>query len=221
LWSYVLRPGIDSAIDATAGNGGDALALGRMLFSNHTTDNRSQLICIDIQEQACENTRKQLADAFPANLMDQNVQVLHTSHAPLPYPRDTSSVAVVVYNLGFLPQSPKELKTQSETTIASLADAALVVRIGGILSVMTYPRTNNEEALAVHAFLEGLALFTGQSDWREYIDQVDPENCRSVLLEQLERVWAVGDDKQTWRVHEHKKLGWIEAPILLIATRIK
>ena len=65
LWKHVIRPG-DIVIDATAGNGGDALILSDLLFavSNTTTstDNdsatssTSQLIAIDILEEACLQT---------------------------------------------------------------------------------------------------------------------------------------------------------------------
>ena len=237
LWSSVLRKDIDTVIDATAGNGGDCIALARMLFSSAfgdikssadevtVTTSQAQLLAVDIQEQACHNTFKKLATMLPGHIMRDNVQVLHTSHAPLPLPRDTSSVALVVYNLGFLPQSAenKDHVTTTETTIASLADAALLLRIGGVLSVMTYPRTNKEEDFAVRSFLEGLALFTSVTQsWETYVQHLD---CSAALHERLavtlQHVLEEGGSKQTWRVHEHKKLGWVDAPILLTATRIK
>jgi hypothetical protein len=227
LWSYVLRPGIDTAIDATAGNGGDSMALAQMLFSETFSDNsqsQSQLVCIDIQSEACENTRKGLAGILPAEILEKNVQILNQSHAPLAMPLDTSSIALVVYNLGFLPgNNTKECMTTTESTIASMADALLMIRVGGLLSVMTYPRTNKPEDFAVHAFLEGLALFTSeQLSWETFIDGLDcSESLRDRLKVTLQHVRQEGDAYQTWRVHEHKKIGWIDAPILLTATRIK
>jgi hypothetical protein len=236
LWSYVLRPGLDTAIDATAGNGGDSVALARMLFStqtNNSNDGRSlpsatvatgQLICIDIQQQACENTRQKLAAILPPDVFQDNIQVLQQSHAPLPIPRDESSVALVVYNLGFLPASQdKYCRTTAESTIASMADAILMLRVGGLLSVMTYPRTNAQEDLAVHAFLEGLALFSStQYHWLTFLQQLDcSTELREQLLTTLQHLKDEGDSFQTWRVHEHKKIGWVDAPILLTATRIK
>jgi hypothetical protein len=233
LWSYVLRPGIDSAIDATAGNGGDSMKLAQMLFSPNTTTtttqgNLSQLVCIDITSEACDNTRQRLASMLPDEILQNNVQVLHQSHAPLAVPltpdNTPCTVALVVYNLGFLPKSQKDgTMTTTESTIASMADAILMIRVGGLLSVMTYPRTNVQEDYAVHAFLEGLALFTSASmNWEVFIDDLDcSESVRELLKTTLQRVKQTGDDHQTWRVHEHKKIGWIDAPILLTATRIK
>jgi hypothetical protein len=235
LWSYVLRPGIDSAIDATAGNGGDSMKLAQMLFSPNATDtpknNLSQLVCIDITSDACENTRQRLASLLPDEILQNNVQILHQSHAPLAVPLAPDNVpctvALVVYNLGFLPKSQADsrdgTRTTTESTIHSMADALLMIRVGGLLSVMTYPRTNKQEDYAVHAFLEGLALFTSTSmNWEVFIDDLDcSESVQLLLKTTLQRVRQTGDKHQTWRVHEHKKMGWIDAPILLTATRIK
>jgi hypothetical protein len=237
LWSYVLRPGLDSAIDATAGNGGDSMKLAQMLFSPNATDpdtpqsNLSQLVCIDITPEACENTRQRLASLLPDDILRNNVQILHQSHAPLAVPLTPDNVpctvALVVYNLGFLPKSQADsrdgTRTTTESTIRSMADALLMIRVGGLLSVMTYPRTNVQEDYAVHAFLEGLALFSStQTNWEVFIDGLEcSESVRELLKTTLQRVRHTGDVHQTWRVHEHKKMGWIDAPILLTATRIK
>jgi len=234
LWSYVLRPGIDTAIDATAGNGSDAVVLARLLFSGNqqeSTTTKSHLLCVDVQEEACRKTQSRLAKTLPASVLQNNVQVLHTSHAPLPLPPDTSFVALVVYNLGFLPNGSRNnsVITQTETTLASLADATLLLRLGGMLSVMTYPRTNAQEAAVVRAFLEGLALFSSNThSFETYVTELDgandylDEERREELLVALRRVrYESGSAEPTWRVHEHRKLGWVDAPILLTATRIK
>ena len=265
LWSHILRPGIDCAIDATAGNGGDSVILAKLLFLNNdnnnnpnerirtTTTTHSKLISIDIQKEACDNTTKQLTKLLPIQLMESNVQVIHASHAPLPLPKQQHKqkqqeqeqqptcpciVALVVYNLGYLPLSISKknvIMTRTDTTLLSMADAILCLRVGGMLSVMTYPRSNAQEDWAVHIFLEGLALFSSHThDWREFVqttrtrtvsdlpqqhDQND--SLRQWICTALERVWQKGPSNQTWRVHEHRKLGWIDAPILLTAVRIK
>jgi hypothetical protein len=260
LWSYVLRPGIDSAIDATAGNGSDTLVLAKLLFASNDRDsstpctstdstttrnmpkkkeNQSQLLAVDVQETACQKTRQRLAK-FLVSDQHNHVQVVCASHAPLPLPPDTSNIALVVYNLGYLPnnnnnnnnKSPTtsptvtRVKTQTETTLASLADAALALRVGGMLSVMTYPRSNATEDAVVRAFLEGLALFSSQTQsYMEYVQSLDDgvvkDSLRERLRVTLQHVREEGGRQQTWRVHEHKKLGWVDAPILLTATRIK
>ena len=251
LWSYILRPHLDTAIDATAGNGQDSFALAQMLFptsAQQEPTSRSELVCVDIQAQACDNTRQQLAPFLQENNRHK-IHIVHASHAPLPLPDDTSSVALVVYNLGFLPSTGSKPDpnssddnensvptTTTDTTLESLADAALLLRVGGMLSITTYPKTNAQEDATVRAFLTGLALFSSSTqNWRDFVTHMDSSSNKELstggtattatvsprLYERLEHVWDHGGSRQTWRVHEHKKLGWQEAPILLTATRVK
>jgi hypothetical protein len=224
LWSHILRPNVDTAIDATCGNGNDSVAIASMLFTSFQTD--SQLICIDIQEEACETTRDRLVNLLTADILNHHVTILHTSHSPLPH---VGNVGLVCYNLGYLPNSNRDVKTQMDTTISSIADAANLLRMGGMLSITTYPRSNANEDYAVHALLEGLALLSSTSiDWRAYVEDLgpDPDNpkeysVRDTVQTALERIVSNGPRKQTWRVMENKLLGRTLSPILLTATRIQ
>ena len=236
LWSHVLRPGIDTAIDATAGNGNDSLVLARLLFGSLDDNNNDvsvqvaptcKLYCIDIQEQACQKTKQRLESTLGTQIMREHVQVLQCSHAPLPVTRDVArTVGLVVYNLGFLPQSNTKdtCITTAETTLSSLVNASLLLRVGGMLSVTTYPKTNRLEHVTVSAFLEGLALLTSTTrDWTDFMDSLldmDIEQRQS-LHHAVQQVQKTGRPSQTWRVHQHAKIGWTDAPILLTATRIK
>ena len=274
LWDAILRPGVDSAIDATAGNGVDSLAIAKKLFTepsaqkdnfvqsnnqNNQQDRQpllslsklqSELVCVDIQQHACDKTRERLqrffqhydnvnhdeADSVSQKLLENHVHICCGSHESLPLPTKSSSpIALVVYNLGFLPSStkpetaPATVTTQTDSTIASLATACQILRVGGMLSIMTYPKTNRSEDAAVHVFVEGLALFSSLTqDWKTFVlNHPDPnltQESRQYIYDALDRVWKHGGSSkknQTWRVHEHRKLGWIDAPILLTATRIK
>jgi hypothetical protein len=227
LWASVLRPYQDSAIDATCGNGHDSLHLARILFPplRDTKDPfTSELLCVDIQQMACENTTMTLSNELPTEVMEQHVKVLHCSHTPLPKPTSTSSVGLVVYNLGWLPNSNKNCITDVESTIASLVDAFLMVRIKGMVSVMTYPKTNPDEDAAARALLECMALLSSRiQSWHDYLEDScnlsDP--IKLLVSTAMERVVELGDRRQTWRVSEHKKLGMDRAPVLFTATRIK
>merc|ERR1719491_1039742 len=61
LWKTVIRPYDDIVIDATCGNGKDAVALCSMLFPEieeeedtiSASSTSPKLICIDIQKRAC------------------------------------------------------------------------------------------------------------------------------------------------------------------------
>jgi hypothetical protein len=197
-----------------------------MLFTASFQTN-SQLICIDIQKEACETTRDRLAKLLTADILKDHVTILHTSHSPL-LPQ-VENVGLVCYNLGYLPNSNRDIKTHMDTTISSIADAANMLRVGGMLSVTTYPRTNANEDYAVHALLEGMALLSSTSiDWRAYVEDLGPDpanpnefSVRDAVQTALERMVTNEPRKQTWRVMENKLLGRALSPILLTATRIQ
>ena len=218
LWDYILQPGVDSAIDATCGNGHDAVALARRLFPEGTSaSGNSELVCVDVLPEACDTTRRRLSEAVP----QASVTIHCGSHTPLPLPQSTGSIALVAYNLGFLPQSSKAQLTQVESTMASLADAATVLRVGGLLSVLTYPRSNPDEDESVRALFRGLALYSSRTlDWRDVVGETKQE-LQEQLRVTLNYIYEQNGGKQTWRVYEHHKIGWEQAPILITAMRIK
>jgi hypothetical protein len=231
LWQTVLRPNMDSAIDATCGNGHDSCVIARILFDEEAYEESSQshLLSIDIQSQACGNTTDALKQELGEDIFEKHVQVLQTSHSPLPYPSRNSVVGLVVYNLGWLPNSDKDCITKVDSTLESIADGILLVRIGGMMSVVTYPKTNPEEDIAVRVFLECVALLSSNvQTWRDFLDADDnaelaslSQEIRQKIIAVMEHIVEMGDFKQTWRVSEHRKLGMHQSPILLTATRIK
>jgi hypothetical protein len=217
LWGYILQPGVDSAIDATCGNGGDSVVIAKLLFrkSKHqqassSSSSSSQLICIDVQQQAIQNTKERLIQHM---LPLDNLHFYQVSHEVLPH-INTNSLALVAYNLGYLPGSfPQKQKVQTCTTstLASLTEAAQRIRIGGMISVISYPRTNPQEDTAVRAYMQSLAKLSLKRINPEQLDKTDQQ-----LQQQQQQ-----QQQQTWRVQEHTTLGWTDAPILRTATRIK
>ena len=251
LWRGVIRPYEDTIIDATCGNGKDSLELSSMLFPKEEVGENDgdqiaspELMCVDIQEQACQNTFQSLQANLHPDIM-KHVSVYHTSHAPLPQPKSKSSIGLICYNLGYLPGSDDKeaFNTQMVTTIYSLADSVLLLRKGGLLSVMTYPGSSLLEATAVRYFCEGLAMFTSRDGWREFVDSIPSDQriergydmdgelveeeqgitfeVKNVVDTVLKRVFEHGEVKQTWRVFDHRPLGRPLSPVLVTATRIK
>ena len=256
LWSQAIRPYRDTIIDATAGNGKDTLVLAEMLFPSDSnseslidglsSDEKPQLISIDIQQKACENTLQLLQDNLDRDIVERYIQILHSSHAPMPeLPKE--SVGLICYNLGYLPGADKEaFQTQMMTTIYSLADSALLIRPGGLLSVMTYPGNGWKEHCAVNYFMEGMAMFTtrNKGGWMGFIDGMPSDfelerrhidtyggDCKVVASKEefttrdtvrlaLDRVKMDGFDKQTWRVFDHRSLGRPLSPTLFTGMRI-
>ena len=157
LWKSTIIPYHDTVIDATCGNGKDCLALAKMIFPGKIDPNldvHPQLVGIDIQSRAITNTRRSLLSTLPEDVYYNHVTLLERSHEHLLdiiAPREDGKkqqVGLICYNLGYLPggqasnDNYKECKTQMQTTLSSITDAALLLRVGGLLSIMTYPGSN-------------------------------------------------------------------------------
>jgi hypothetical protein len=122
LWKDLLNPG-DCAIDATCGNGYDALYLSTLVGKDGT------LFCIDIQKRAIVNTRERLGNLPQAHYMLGSHE--HFPEEILP--------KLIVYNLGYLPGGNKSVTTQSESTLQSIENGLNILQTGGMLSITCYP----------------------------------------------------------------------------------
>ena len=231
---------------------------------------KPELICIDIQSNAIANTTELLREQpFLPNTISSPfcetktskinhhhcpIRVIQKSHDDnlLSTPKDKRSVGLICYNLGWLPGGndddnldTKSISTEHTSTLRSLVDAVLLLRVGGLLSVMTYPGSNKLEAFAVSLFCESLAMFTSREQkkkggWEAFIDEYtfdfnyysshrdddkkmkdDYESLKVLVKENLRKVYDEGEPKQTWRVFEHKPMGRPLSPVLVTAMRIK
>ena len=143
----------DIVLDATAGNGHDALFLASLV------GREGLVVAVDIQEEALQAARMLLRETG----MDGIVRLLHGDHAEMsallkremPADRELSAA---VFNLGFLPGSDKRIRTSAASTITALNAVWSYLRDGGLLSVHTYSGHEGaaEEAAAVDAWMRGL-----------------------------------------------------------------
>jgi len=224
------------------------LALAGMLFPRPSNDDEDvdddendldggRLIGIDVQSRAIRNAESSLtsSSSFHYDVHRHRVSLLVRSHENLMdvfAPAPIGEVGLVCYNLGFLPGGDdRGCLTQSETTIRSVSDAAILLRVGGLLSIMTYPASNMEESVAVERFFEGLGMLTTRDEggWRGYADGIPDDlndgkgmgRVRTMVTCALERVVYEGAEGQTWRAFVHRPLGRPLSPVLVTATRIK
>lgn len=162
LWARVVRPG-DAVVDATAGNGFDALALARLALAEDGGEARGSVLAIDVQEEALAATHARLGAALtPAQLARCTLH--HGCHSQLAALVKPDSVTLAAFNLGFLPvknATPTRSKacvTRPETTAAALAASAAALRPGGCISCMVYfgHPEGPAEAAAVDAFAAAL-----------------------------------------------------------------
>ncbi len=133
----------DTVIDATCGNGHDALHLANLALS--PTD--GTLYCIDIQEDAIASTQKRL-DEHPSL---SRIIFLHSSHENLP----DCSPSTIVYNFGYLPGSDHSITTRETTSLQSLSKSMVILKPGGAIFATFYPG-HSEGAVELNAFMKQL-----------------------------------------------------------------
>ena len=142
-----LRAG-DTALDATAGNGHDTVAMARVVGP------QGRIIAIDLQAAAIEATRRRLqakAPEVPCRLLEgDHGQLLAELAAESP-----GSVRAITFNLGYLPGGDQSVTTAAESTIVALDAAATLLAAGGTLCVTAYRRHPGgaAEAEAVGAWM--------------------------------------------------------------------
>ncbi len=149
LLSDRLEPG-RIAVDATAGNGNDAVFLARLVTPGGTVH------CFDIQPQALARTRELLEReelAHAARFHEVGHERLLETIAG-----DRGRIAAVVFNLGFLPGGDEAVITKPETTIAALEAAKEALAPDGAISVVCYAGHpgGGEEAARVQTWCEAL-----------------------------------------------------------------
>lgn len=143
----VLRAG-DLAIDATAGNGHDTVFLAERVGDT------GKVLAFDVQAEAIAAARARVAD------LAGRVDFIHGSHAGLSEHAAPGSVAAVMFNLGYFPGGDHAVITRTGETLAALNAALVVLKPGGILTVVCYPGHpgGDEESAAVEAWSEGLEI---------------------------------------------------------------
>ena len=150
LWLPQLKPHA-TFIDATAGNGHDSLFIAQNSLHLENT----HLICIDIQQTSLDNTKKRLENHLPQSAFSK-IDYIHSSHENLPL--TPSPIALIVYNLGYLPGSSKTITTKAESSLNSLKCALDRLSPKGMVSLTIYPGHDEgqREYEALLPFLENL-----------------------------------------------------------------
>jgi len=119
------------AVDATVGNGHDTLFLAGQVGE------RGHVWGFDVQQPALAATAARLAERG----LSGRVSLLHAGHQTLAErlpARAAGQLSAVMFNLGYLPGSDKQVTTRPDTTLQALAAALANLRPGGLLSVLAY-----------------------------------------------------------------------------------
>ena len=140
-------------IDATAGNGHDTLFLAQSVGP------LGLVYAFDIQERALQATQKVLEK----NNCLQQVKLILAGHEKINN-FVQEPVQAIIYNLGYLPGSNKEIITQGETTLLSLQQGMKLLNSGGIIAVTVYPGHpgGRKEADLIDKYVISLSVQTWQ-----------------------------------------------------------
>lgn len=155
-WS-LLRPLIqagDLVIDATAGNGHDTVFLADCVGPS------GRVIAFDVQEEAIRSAALRVDEAN----FSERVAFHLKSHVQMMDHAQPRSVAVVMFNLGYLPGEDHGTTTTAAETLTAMDAAAHMLKPGGVLSVVCYPghAAGALEAKAVESWMTARA----ESGWR-------------------------------------------------------
>ena len=140
--------GGDRVIDATAGNGHDTVFLAECVGES------GKVLAFDIQAAALDAARGKIETAG----YGPRVEFHHCCHAEMENHTGAGTIAVVMFNLGYLPGSDHAIATERAATLRALESAAAVLAPGGILSVVCYPghEAGRDESSAVEDWMAGL-----------------------------------------------------------------
>ena len=117
----------DSVLDATAGNGYDALKAAELVQPN------GNVVAIDIQKQAIEATEAKLTEAKLRNLCE-----LHLGNHGERLSEINQSFDCILFNLGYLPGSDKIIITMAKDTVCALNHSQRLLKENGALFVTAY-----------------------------------------------------------------------------------
>lgn len=131
LWKKHLKSG-NRVIDATLGNGKDALFLASLILPSE----KGFLWGIDIQEIALQRASALLQSSLSVSVWEK-ICLIQRSHEDLSWVGQ--KVDLIVYNLGYLPGSDKTITTQTEVTLKSIQSGLSLLKKGGAMSLMLYP----------------------------------------------------------------------------------
>lgn len=152
----------EPVIDATTGNGVDTLFLARQVGPS------GLVFAFDVQAEALDRTRARLANADPAGECLAPVELLLAGHedmstrVPEAY---HGRIAAIMFNLGYLPGTDMKLTTKPDTTLIALVSALMLLRGGGVLTIVIYPghEGGDAEASAVESWAATIPPAIGQT----------------------------------------------------------
>ncbi len=141
-----VAPG-DTVVDATMGNGHDALFLCQLVGES------GWVYAFDVQQQAVESTKKRLEEAG----VHSRAALFCLGHEHMAE-KVEGPIAAAVFNLGWLPGGDHSVTTHWETTKKAIESALSLLKPLGVLVICAYPghAEGDREREALTVFLSTL-----------------------------------------------------------------
>ena len=141
----------DPVIDATLGNGFDALFLAQSIGETGV------IYGFDIQQEAINNTTQLLQHES----CQQTFFLQGHEHMMAHIPQEKHGhIQAIMFNLGWLPKSDKNIITHADSTILALKQSLQLLAPNGRMSIMLYPghHGGDSEAAQVTTWLQSKCL---------------------------------------------------------------
>lgn len=151
LIERALYPGA-VAVDATLGNGHDALWLCGLVGET------GRVFGFDVQQEAVERSRARLVEAGVA----ERATLILDGHQNMGTYVASGSADAVMFNLGWLPGAAHGVTTQTATTLEAVTAALDVLKEDGVMTVCVYPG-HDEGARERDALLDWARSLDGRS----------------------------------------------------------
>lgn len=117
------------AVDATLGNGHDALWLCSLVGET------GRVHGFDVQSEALESSRTRLREAG----LEDRAELHLDGHQNMCSYIPENCADAVMFNLGWLPGAAHGVTTQTETTLQAVEAALKVLKLGGLMTICVYP----------------------------------------------------------------------------------
>lgn len=122
-------------VDATCGNGNDTIFLAEKVSS------QGKIYVFDIQKEAVDITKEKIKNIEH----EFDINFIVDGHENIDKYIE-QKIDGIIYNLGYLPGSEKEIKTEKHTTIKSLNKAIEMLAEGGLIVLVVYSEHEGGEA---------------------------------------------------------------------------
>ena len=151
------------AVDATLGNGHDALWLCGLVGES------GRVYGFDVQPEAVERSRARLEEAG----VRHRAQLILDGHQNMGKYIAPESADAIMFNLGWLPGAAHGVTTQTETTLQAVNAALAALKEEGLLTICVYPghEEGARERAALIQWAQGLNEREYDAMLRCYLNQ--------------------------------------------------